>query len=643
MIKRILSLALLSCLVLTSCDVSPFHSKRDDSVSFEEGYYLVGMGSFVSGANWSISSGIMFTEVEPTSDDISAAYYIKDLSLQIGDVFKVEYYPSLNEFSYYDLTSEAFTLGYVAIASDSDSEVDVKISGSYSIALVIKTSGEFNISVYLGSSFSSDEPITKEDGPVTVDLYANGDQHGVIEAGSGYVSYPTYITYIKKQMESVDNPVLISNGDLWQGTYESNIYYGKVLTELLDVAGYSCMTLGNHEFDWGQDVIRENAALTSTPFLGANIVKYENRKDTDTLVDYVDPYKIVETESGVTIGIIGAIGPDQWSSITSSYVQDISFINPVDPIKTYSDKLRVDFDVDIVVASFHAGTDDASSWINELGNKSSVTGRPYIDAAFTSHDHYYATGTINGVPYANSGNKNARLSHIELVYDNGTVTTSKVENLNTSSLSTSTYKEDSEARELIDSVITNADKVKADEVEGRLGTTFYRYCDSGNYGPRLASAAMYSYALSEGYDVTCAFVNDTRANLPSGYVTYANILEAVPFFNKTVIMEVSGSVLSNELRYAYGNSNNASVMYYAPKSVEIDTNRNSKTTYTIAAYDYLAYHMNASTRRYNYFTEFTVVAELPMWPADYISSYMNSFSGTINQSNFPDRYYTCLS
>ncbi|MCD8204413.1 MAG: 5'-nucleotidase C-terminal domain-containing protein [Coprobacillus sp.] len=637
--KRLLCLALLSSLLLSSCNSMP--ANGDNEVTYEEGYYLVGMGSFINGANWSVSSGVMFTEVESVSEDIYSAYYIQDLSLEVGDAFKVEYYPSLNAFTYYDLTSEAFSLDYVKISSTDECEVDVKVSGEYSIALVISTSGEFNISIYLGSSFSSSESHVKEEieGSVTIDLYANGDQHGVIEAGSGYVSYPTYITYIKKQMEGCDNPVLISNGDLWQGTYESNIYYGKVLTELLDVAGYSAMTLGNHEFDWGQDVIRENASLTNTPFLGANIVKYENGHDTDTLVDYVDPYKIVETDSGLTVGIIGVIGPDQWSSITSSYVSDISFINPVTPIKTYSDKLRVDFDVDIVVASFHAGTDDATEWIRELGNDSDATGRPYIDAAFTSHDHYYTTGEINGVPYANSGNKNARLSHIQLVWDSGKVSTSKKENLNTSSLSSSTYKEDKEARELIDSVITDADKVKADEVEGRLGSEFKRYCYNGEYGPRLVSKAMYSYVSSEGYDVVCAFVNDTRAKLPSGNVTYANILEAVPFFNKTVIMDVRGSVLKNELNYAYGSKGrNISVMYYAPRSVTIKDNE----IYRVAAYDYLAYHMNTS-RRYNYFTDFTVIAELDMWPADYIASYMNSFSGTINMSDFPDSYYTCLS
>ncbi|MCD8209407.1 MAG: 5'-nucleotidase C-terminal domain-containing protein [Coprobacillus sp.] len=487
-----------------------------------------------------------------------------------------------------------------------------------------------------GEDVEEHDSVTK--GSYTITLYANGDQHGVIEAGSGYVSYPTYITYIKEQMAGHDNSILISNGDLWQGTYESNIYYGEVLTELLDVAGYSCMTLGNHDFDWGQDVIRENKEKTNVPFLGCNIVYY----GTDTLVDYVEPYTIVDTDCGLRVGIIGAINPDQWSSISSSYVQDIDFIDPLEPMQKYSDYMRSTLGCEIIVASFHAGTDDARSYISALGEESPNTGLPYIDAAFTSHDHTPNNGKINGVPYINSGDKNSYLSRITLNWSNGKVTSSETRNLNTASLSKNSYPEDEEARELIDNKITTEDKNKGNEVEGKLATSFYRYCSSGNYGPRLAARSMYEYCTSEGYNnLTCVFVNDTRAVLSAGNVTYANILEAVPFFDKTVIMKVKGSVLSRELRYAYGSGNSsASVLYYAPSETKI----NSNTTYTIAAYDYLAYHMNASTRQYNYFTEFEVVAELDMWPVDYISSYMNSFNGAaIDIDVFPEENYTCLS
>ncbi|MCD8195407.1 MAG: hypothetical protein LUD22_03845, partial [Coprobacillus sp.] len=403
------------------------------------------------------------------------------------------------------------------------------------LSLILLTTLTLTSCDFLSSgSNTSSSSNTNVDGSITIDIFANGDQHGVVESNTSYASYPTYVSYIKEQMNKCDYPILISNGDLWQGTYESNINYGKLLTECLDDVSYSCMTLGNHEFDWGQDVIRENTELTDVPFLGANIVDYQ----TKTLMDYVEPYTIVDV-GPVNVGIIGCIGPDQWSSITSNYVLDIEFLDPVDVIKEYSDELRTEKDCDIVIASFHAGTDDASNWIYELGYTSSVSGLPYIDAAFTSHDHYYTTGKTNGVVYANSGSKNAKLSHISLTYQDGKVISSKAENLDTSASSLKNYSEDSKIRAVIDSYIDEDAKNKANEVEGSLSSSFGRYCDNtDNYGPRLAAKAMYEYTASEGYDVCAAFVNDARALLPSGNVTYSDILEAFPFFNNTIIMEV---------------------------------------------------------------------------------------------------------
>ena len=47
---------------------------------------------------------------------------------------------------------------------------------------------------------------------------------------------------------------------------------GALLTECLDVMECETLSLGNHEFDWGVNVIRDNKVLVSyTKFLGANI------------------------------------------------------------------------------------------------------------------------------------------------------------------------------------------------------------------------------------------------------------------------------------------------------------------------------------------------------------------------------------
>ncbi len=464
------------------------------------------------------------------------------------------------------------------------------------------------------------------EGTYTIDLYANGDQHGVINETryNSYYNSPSFgkfVTYTKTQMSNCANPILISNGDLWQGSYESNFNYGNLLTDAINEAGYSCMTVGNHEFDWGQEVLKENAERSEIPFLAANIVYY----GTDTLLEYTEPYTVVKTDCGLKVGVVGVIGTDQWSSITSTYVQDLEFTDPETAIKKYSDILRVDEGCEIVVASFHQGTSDSTTAIANCGKTSSVSGKPYIDAAFTSHDHSYTDGYSGGVPYANSGCNLADLSHIQLKYNAGDVSCTKCENLMTFTSKTGNYKEDEGVKAIADSYLTDDIVSKGQRVAGTLSGDFSRYGEA----PNMMAEAMYNYAQACGYDVCLAMVNNGRADLTSGTVTYANLSSTFPFFNKTVIMEATGKDILSEAGYTY---------YYSANTTQTIENSTSKK-YLIAVYDYLAYHMTTSStsgrRYYNYFYYgFTVKAELETYPYDYLYDYMTSQSGTIKSTDY---------
>ena len=153
---------------------------------------------------------------------------------------------------------------------------------------------------------------------IILDIYASNDIHGRIsenktENEPGIAKLATYLN--ERKSENNDGYIYLNSGDYWQDTYESGYNKGKLLTECLDLMECETISLGNHEFDWGIDVIKENKELTTyTTFLGANMRQYP---DTSKTVDFAEPYKIIERQ-GLKIGIIGAIGRDQITSITSS-------------------------------------------------------------------------------------------------------------------------------------------------------------------------------------------------------------------------------------------------------------------------------------------------------------------------------------
>ncbi len=590
--------------------------------------FLVGYGSYVNGLNYDRDSGIPLTTTE------SSRYrYVQegtDLYFSVGDVFQIVPEESDYIIENYNTDSEAFVDNNVTLYNGN--QVDILKSGYYDVTVTYDAdTKEQWVDITLGKDTTDNlnpEVVTT---PVTLDIFANGDQHGVLEEtqynSKTLPSMPEYVSFIYEQMESCEgSTLLISNGDLWQGTYESNFNYGALLNEIINEVGYASFTLGNHEWDWGEDVIRENKSNSKVPYLAANVVY----RDTDEIVNYAQPYTIVE-EDGLKIGIIGVIGKGQITSITSTMVEDIEFLYEEDAIMEYSDRLRSEFGCDIVIASMHAGTSDERSTMRDLSKVSDKSGKQYVDAVFTAHDHKSAYGTMSGLAYVNSGENNQNLSHISLTYDNGEVTYNTYENISTAEVS-ETYQEDSKTRELIDTYCDEEVKSKGSEVVGTIDSNFSETKEA----PNMLAQATYEYVTDSGYDVDVAICNEARANLYAGDITYANLLDAYPFFNKTIIMEVTGIELSTVAK-----SN-----YYYSKDSNLTINATYEDKYTIAICDYLAFHTSTS-RAYDNFLyssdPFVTKGELDKYPCDIVCDYMTGINDTLKAEDYCTSNFTFLS
>ena len=125
---------------------------------------------------------------------------------------------------------------------------------------------------------------------VYFDFYAINDLHGKLSDGEDHPGVDELSTYLKRKQLSDDHVVLLSSGDMWQGSAESNMTKGLIITDWMNEMGFVSMTLGNHEFDWGESYIEENAKLAEFPFLAINI--YD--RETDQRVDYCQASVMLE-------------------------------------------------------------------------------------------------------------------------------------------------------------------------------------------------------------------------------------------------------------------------------------------------------------------------------------------------------------
>lgn len=425
-----------------------------------------------------------------------------------------------------------------------------------------------------------------DSGTLTVDIYATNDIHGQIESDGNRMSIAYLGSYMKNKSKD-DNTLLLDQGDSWQGSIYSNHNRGALVNDVMTAAHYDARTVGNHDFDWGVEPLIANTARAyngyTIPVLAANVYDYNfstKTEGTNFQSDIGQKTVTYTLENGLKVGIVGIIGQDQITSITSSYVQNICFKNHIPVIKEEATKLRNE-GCDIVILSAHTGQEDLAG--NGLDN--------YVDLALCGHTHRFETDNEGDLYYAQFGAYNERIGHITLTYDLSTrsVSSTTINAISKSQVENSVIAPDSE----ISSIVNSYNDECREEAEVLLANNVDSFSQSAE-AANLMCKAMMDRCITEGYNnVVLAYCNTARKALPYGMWKYSDIYTSFPFDNIVYIVTVKGSDILNEVR-SYNN-----VCYNSTFNCQVDPNGN----YQIACLDYLLFHTNNS-RYYNYFYSF---------------------------------------
>ena len=504
--------------------------------------------------------------------------------------------------------------------SSSSSEISNSVTSSTS------SSSSQVISSTITTSTSSSSEI-QYDEPIILDVYATNDFHGRISENSSLnePGISKLSTYLKnKKSLNKDGYIYINSGDYWQDTYESGYNKGALLTECLDLMECETMSLGNHEFDWGVDVIRENKKLVNyTSFLGANIRNYP---DTSEQVDFAEPYKIIE-RSGLKIGIIGAIGQYQITSITSSNWENVTFLPHTDVVKELSDELRVEKDCDVILFSIHADETDADGY--EITKVSPVSNKKYVDAVFCAHSHQREIKYYNNVPFVQAGDHGINLSHIQLKYEDGVVSSLAAEYEGYRMMNN--LEEDEAINKVIDKYFDEKFIESKNKVHGTIeGVSQISSAYAGN----ILAKATYDLLLENDIECDIVINNGSRDRVASGEMTSEKIFNMIPFTNKTLVAKnIKGEDIINEC-VNYTNP------YYMPdSSLKIESNK----YYTVACIDYMMLHKN-TYRNYNYFPSYSndkLIYTIEDYPNTIVENYLQKHS-KINALDYTGANYSCL-
>lgn len=416
---------------------------------------------------------------------------------------------------------------------------------------------------------------------VNFNLYGINDLHGMYCDSDTQPGVDELTTFFKDK-QATSNTVVLSSGDMWQGSSESNNTKGKLATEWLNYINCSSMTLGNHEFDWSTEKIKSNAQLANFPFLAINV--YDNA--TNKRVEYCQPSTVVQF-GDAKVGIIGAIG-DCYSSISSSMCSDVNFkvkSELTTLVKEEANRLRAQ-GVDYIVYSLHDGgrANESMDWYDvSLSNG-------YVDIVFEGHSHQsYAYADSYGVYHVQGGGYNSGISSAEvrLNFANQQSNTSNVQVISNSVYSK--YASDSIVNDLVEKykdeignpnevVATLNYKVSSTDIVNKVAEL---YCSIG----LQTWGSQYQIMLGGGYLKT-----RKPYSLSSGNVTVSQVQTLLPFDNKIVLCSLNGTELKNKFIYTSNTDYHIAYSQYG-ESVKDDVVYNPKKTYYIVTDTYTSdYH-----------------------------------------------------
>ena len=402
---------------------------------------------------------------------------------------------------------------------------------------------------------------------VTVDLYAVNDLHGKLLDNSSQPGVDELTSFLRSARAENPNTVLLSSGDMWQGASESNLTHGRIMTDWMNSLSFTSMTLGNHEFDWGEEFIEANAELADFPFLAINI--YD--RATNERVDYCDP-SVTVSFGEATIGIIGAIG-DCYSSISGDKVENIYFKTGEELsslIRAESERLRAE-GADFIILSIHDGAADVS------------LSKEHVDLVFEGHTHKsYTKADKYSVYHLQGGGDNDGITHAEAIinFAGGECIVKTAEYIPAHVFDDS--PSDPIVSELMEKYVSEV--AKADEVLGN--NEVFR---NGDWLRALVARLYFEEGFEKWgkeYDIVLGggFIS-VRApyNLSSGEVKYSDLQSLFPFDNRLDLCSIKGKDLKSKF---INTSNSNYFVYYGEYGQSVRYSIDDNATYYVVVDSY---------------------------------------------------------
>lgn len=368
-----------------------------------------------------------------------------------------------------------------------------------------------------------------------------------------YLGMTKVYSIVKEVREENPNTILIDNGDTIQGTiltddlYNTDLNLAHPVIDVMNFMEYDAMAIGNHEFNFGLEMVNKIVDEAEFPILAAN-AKY---KEDDRYL--TEPYTIVDI-AGIKVGIIGFTNPNipKWDG---PKVKDLKFEDFLTSAEKPMEELKET--ADVIIASSHSsytgGYEEAEGYVNDDA-KVLLEKYPEIQALMVGHSHSTVEEEFNGVPVGgarDAGRQVVRFD-LELAKDGDKYT---VENSSVELISVEDYPASEELKEYAKAYHEKT----LDFLVEVLGSASEDFAPESEVDG-IPEAQVRDTALIDlinevqleatGADVAGAALFRYDSNLEAGDLTYADIFDIYKYPNTLVGVEVTGEQLKTYMEWS---------------------------------------------------------------------------------------------
>lgn len=341
-----------------------------------------------------------------------------------------------------------------------------------------------------------------------------------------------------------ENTILIDVGDTIQGNGSELFIHDEIhpMVRAQNLMEYDVWVPGNHEFNFGMDVLENVIGQHESSVLCANVFQRDG-------TGIAEPYVILE-RSGVKIGVIGAVTPNitRWDKVNLEKA-GITVRDPVQEVGKYAKELRPQ--VDVLIAACHMGFGNEYD-VENSGTCNLADKVPELDLILSAHGHHSKYEYHNDVLMTQNKDSGGTLSFVTLTLEKEADSGFSLTGHDCEIIETGDYPEDPLISS--DEVIAEAD---AREKE-YMGTVIARLTDESlapeNEIPGIAQNKLEDTALLHlihetqlyytGAEISATALYSDTANLYRGDIRRCDLSKVYKYSNTLYKLRLTGAQIA---------------------------------------------------------------------------------------------------